>query len=229
MGRPRSSYTLWILGHVLRGLFGLLIFTVCAFLIWRMTLSSRPPRELRTLAPNDVLCAAYEANGQQLTVLEQPDQAEYTEAEDNYAYYRVDRCVFIKEADQVQLVFFYNNSTLERVSEELEISPVLPREQEVFEVSLLQCIDVTPADHTGDTPVIEELRIAPTACEVGSNSLYTFCRYTFDGVELDEQTVVVYLDIFYGEQELGTMRLYHAESRSVERDLTNKEHKSIKG
>lgn len=229
MGRPRSSYTLWILGHVLRGLFVLLIIFVCTLLIWRMAFSQRPPKELRLLGANTVLCEAYEKNGG-ITVLEQPDQRGYTEAEDNYAYYQIDWCLFLKEAKQVQLLFFYNNSTLERASDKLGLESVLPRGEEVFSLELVICVDVTPAGHDGD-PVIEERVIRPTSCETGDNSLYTFSRYTFDNVELTEDVVVVYLDVYYEDgarTELGTMRLYHEESRSVERTLTSKEEKSIR-
>ncbi len=231
MGRPRSSYTLWILGHVLRALFTLLIIGICGLLLWRIAFSQRAPRELRQLSSNAVLREAYETNGGSLTILEQPDQVGHTEADDNYAYYRVDWCVFIDEADQVQLLFYYNNSTLEYVSEELGISPVLPAATEVFGVELVVCRDVTPDGYTGEEPVIEETVIRPVSCEPGENKMYTFCKYTFDGVAIEDDTAVVYLDIYYeGEEreELGTMRLYHRESRTEERALTRKEERIVK-
>ena len=107
MSRPKSSYTLWILGILLRALFVLLIVAVCTLLVWRVFFSQRPPRAMRTLSDNAALSAAYEANGKNLTVLEQK-QVKYTEADDNYAYMYVDWCLFLREANQVQLLLFYS-------------------------------------------------------------------------------------------------------------------------
>lgn len=223
MGRPKS-YVLWILGHVLRALFALLIAFVCVFLGWRMLFSKRPPKDLREISANEALLAAYAHHGD-ITVMEQPDQVRYTEGEDNYADYHVGRCVFLDEADQVQLLFFYNNSTLRDVSEALAIDPVLPRGEEVFGVELLLLVDVSPEGHEGE-PVIEERVVRATRAETGTNSLYTFIRYTFDGVEITDDVTVVYFDIYYEgteRTELGTIRLYHRESSAEYRALTKKE------
>lgn len=222
MGRPKSSYFLWILGHVLRSLFVLLVMGICTFLLWRMLFSGRAPRELRHISSNEVLREAYAQNGT-LTVLEQPTQTGHTEAADNYAHFRIDWCLFLEEADQVQLLFFYNNSTLEHVSEKLGIEPSLPRAEEVFGVELVLCTEV-------EGEVVERV-IAPTACEQGENSMYSFFKYTFDGVDIAEDTAVIYFDIFYEAEEreaLGTMRLYHRESHSERRELTAKEERIIK-
>lgn len=229
MGRPRS-YVLWILGHVLRALFALLIAFVCLFLGWRVFLSKRPPKELREISANEVLVNVYAQHGA-LTVMEQPEQVRYTEGEDNYADYHVANCVFLEEADQVQLLFFYNNSTLQGVSETLAIDPALPRGEEVFGVELLLLVDVSPEGHVGD-PVIEERVVHATHAEVGTTSLYTFVRYTFDGVDITDDVAVVYFDIYYEgaeRSELGTIRLYHKESRAEYRELTKKEQSVLEG
>ena len=229
MGRPKS-YFLWIVWHVLRALFVALIAFICLFLGWRMVFSKRPAKELRTLSDNAILSAAYEENGT-ITVMEQPEQVRYTEGEDNYADYHVGWCVFLEEADQVQLLFLYNNSTLRDVSEKLNISPALSRGEDVVGVELLVLVDVSPEGHEGE-PVIEERVVRATSCEMGANRLYTFSRYTFDGVDISDDVKVVYLDIYYedGERtELGTMRLYHAESEAAYRSLSGKEETIIKG
>ena len=229
MGRPKS-YFLWILGHILRALFAALIAFICIFLGWRMVFSKRPAKELRTISDNAVLSEAYETYGK-INVMEQPNEVRYTEGEDNYADYHVGWCVFLEEADQVQLLFLYNNSTLRDVSEKLQLSSELPRGKEVFGVELLLLIDVSPEGHVGD-PIIEERVVRATSCEMGVNRLYTFSRYTFDGVDVNDAVKVVYLDIYYedGERvELGTMRLYHAESEAAYRSLTEKEENIIKG
>ena len=229
MSRPRKSYALWILGHVLRALFGLAILALVTFLVWRMAFSQKPPKQMRTLADNDVLSAAYEANGGKLTILTQ-GQVPYTQAANkNYAYFNVDHCVFIKEADQVQLVLFYNDSTLERLQEELGLESCPPRGEEVFHVKLTQYVDVTP---DGGETQTEALEFTPTSAEFGTNSMYTFVRYVFDGVELEDvDNLVIYFDIYYGEESesRGTLRLYHRDSLTEERALNAKERKEIEG
>lgn len=228
MGRPKS-YVLWITWHIVRALFVALIAFICLFLGWRMVFSKRPAKELRTISDNAVLSAAYESYGK-ISVMEQPDEVKYTEGEDNYADYHVGWCVFLEEANQVQLLFLYNNSTLRDVSETLKLDQALPRGEEVFGVELLMLIDVSPEGHEGD-PIIEERVIRATSCEMGENRLYTFSRYTFDGVDITDAVKVVYLDIYYEDgtrTELGTMRLYHAESNATHRSLTAKEESVIK-
>jgi hypothetical protein len=227
MGKPKSSYTLWILGHLLRFLFALLIIGVCAMLLWRVIFSQNPPDGFDEISSNATLRAALDTNST-LTVIEQ-DQVKYTEGEDNYGYFNLDYCYFFKEADQVQLVLFYNNSVLEHLAEDRALSAVPPRGEEVFSLKLTQYIDVTPADYVKASEndiLTEEIVLTPTSCEISTTSLYTFIRYTFDGVDLaNTDTVVVYLDMFYGEEQAhrGTLRLFHRESETVERELTSKE------
>lgn len=231
MGKPKSSYALWIIGHILRALLVLVIIGMCTVLIWRMAFSQRTPSALSEIADNKILSAAYEKNGNVLTILEQ-EQVKHTEGAENYAYFNLDYCYFIKEADQVQLLLFYNNSTLEHLAEDHQLAEVPPRGEEVFSLKLTQYIDVTPADYEKkdkDDIVTEERVVTPTSCEIDTNSLYTFIRYTFDGVDLAENTVVIYLDMCYGEEteSYGTLRLFHRESVSTERALSATEKEII--
>lgn len=233
MSKPKSSYTLWIIGKILRFLCVIVIFSVPAVLLWRMFVSQNPPKELRELSDNTVISEAFAANGEELTVLTQK-QVSYTEGQDNYAYFNIDHCYFIKEADQVQLLLFYNKSTLERAAEAFGVDAPLPRDEEVFDLVLTQYVDVTPEG--AEEREVEGIAITPTSVEISTNSLYTFCLYTFDGVDLEKDTVVVYLDIFYGDapaedeerKAYGTLRLYHEESITEERDLKHKEKKIIR-
>lgn len=230
MGRPRSSYFLWILGHVLRALFVLLVIAICGFLLWRMIFSKQTPSELREISRNEVLVQAYEANGGKLTVLSQPSQVPYTEGGENYADYHVDDCLFFDEANQAQLVFFYNNSVLRDLSAEWALPEELPKGEEVLGVELFVRIDVTPEG--AQERVFEDVVIRPDEVLVAKSSLYTFFRYTFDGVDITSDVAVIYLDVYYeGEErvELGTLRLYHEESKTETRELSAKEEKIIKG
>lgn len=224
MGKPKSSYTLWILGHVVRFLFVLLLIGMITVLLWRVVFSQDPPDGFDQISGNDVLREALHTNGK-ITVLTQ-DQVKYTEGADNYAYFNLDYCYFFKEADQVQLLLFYNNSTLEHLAEDRGLAAVPPRGEEIFSLKMTQYLDVTPEDHAkaGENDILTEERVlAPSRCEITTNSLYTFLRYTFDGVDLDADTVVIYLDMCYEGESYGTLRLYHRESETTERLLSGKE------
>jgi hypothetical protein len=224
MGKPKSSYTLWILGHVVRFLFVLLLIGMITVLLWRVVFSQDPPDGFDQISGNDVLREALHTNGK-ITVLTQ-DQVKYTEGADNYAYFNLDYCYFFKEADQVQLLLFYNNSTLEHLAEDRGLAAVPPRGEEIFSLKMTQYLDVTPEDHAkaGENDILTEERVlAPSRCEITTNSLYTFLRYTFDGVDLDADTVVIYLDMCYEGESYGTLRLSHRESETEERLLSGKE------
>ena len=126
-------------------------------------------------------------------------------------------------------MLFYNNSVLEHLAEDRGLSAVPARGEEVFSPKLTQYVDVTPADYVkaNENDILTETKsFAPTKCEITTNSLYTFIRYTFDGVDLDTDTVVIYLDMYYGEESYGTLRLFHRESESELRELSGSE-KSI--
>ena len=225
MGKPKSSYTLWIAGHILRFLFVLLLIAMITVLLWRVAFSQDPPNGFDEISGNDTLRAALAEHGE-LTVLTQEGQVKYTEGDSNYAYFNLEYCYFFKEADQVQLVLFYNNSTLEHLYEDRCLESVPPRGEEVFSLVLTQYVDVTPDGYVkvNENDILTEAKtITPSNCEITTNSLYTFCRYTFDGVDLDTDTVVIYLDICYAGDSYGTLRLYHAQSESQERALTDTE------
>ena len=225
MGKPKSSYTLWILGHALRFLFVLLLIGVISLMLWRVVFSQKPPDGFDQISTNGVLRTALDEHGK-ITVQTQEDQVKYTEGADNYAYFNLKYCYFFKEADQVQLLLFYNNSTLEHLAEDRGLSAVPPRGDEVFTLELSQYVDVTPADFVkaSENDILTETKTAaPSKCEITTNSLYTFIRYTFDGVEIDEDTVVIYLDMCYEGKSYGTLRLYHRDSATQERLLSGTE------
>ena len=225
MGKPKSSYTMWILGHVLRFLFVLLLIGVISLMLWRVVFSQNPPDGFDQISSNAILRAALAEQGK-ITVLTQDDQVKYTEGADNYAYFNLEYCYFFKEANQVQLLLFYNNSTLERLAEDRGLAEIPARGEEVFTLELSQYVDVTPEDFVkaSENDILTETKtVAPSKCEITTNSLYTFCRYTFDGVALDEDTVVIYLDMCYEGESYGTLRLFHRESETKERLLSGAE------
>ena len=234
MKKPRKSFALWIAGHIVRGLFSALIFSMCALLCWRVFFSGILPSQMKRLEPNAALKQALDANGT-LSLFTQ-EQTSVTRGEGNQGYFGVPRFVFIEQADQVQVVLRYNNGTLKSIREDFGLDAVPPRGERIFDTTLTITTDLTPEDQTdnkdGD-PSLHKERIAPTSCTIDTTLLYTYYLLTFDNVELTPETLVVYLDIYfeqdvnYDQAALGTLRLYHHEEARIDEELTRKEQKAI--
>ncbi len=237
MSKPRKSYALWITGHILRLLATLLIAAVCFFMIWRVFISSNPPADMKRLAANDRLVAAYGIHGEELRLFTQ-EQGTVTRGEKNAGYFGYTMAVFIPEAEQVQVVFRYNNSTLGYIEEDFALAERPPKGEEIFDVTLVKIVDTTPldkSDNVDGSPNLQKVRVAPTSAETALDTtlLYTYIRYTFDGIVMTEDTITAFLDIYYEAdvnyeaEPLGTLRLYHEESRDLTVELSGKEKKAL--
>lgn len=219
MAKPRKSFYLWIAGKALYWLLGFGIFLMTAFLLWRIYFSGILPKEMKVLSKNDALQAAYAMHGDDLKLLTQ-EQSTHTRTEENYGYFAVPRFVFIPEANQVQVVFRYNNSTLKYTAEKYGLAERPPRGEEIFDVSLVSVDDLTPedkADNVDGSASLGKTRVAPTSYTVTTTALYTYFCYTFDGVAVSPETITIFFDIYYKDDidytrtAYGTLRLYHHE------------------
>lgn len=164
MSKPKKSYGLFVAGRILRSLFVLLICVISAALFWRVFLSGRLPKEMRRVAPNEVLHASAGADGS-LSAFTQK-QSTATRGVNNYGYFSVPRFVILPEAGQVQVVFRYNNSTLRATKEDFQLDAVPEKGAEVYDVSLLLLRDLTPEnkeDNQDGSDTLEKVRIAPTS------------------------------------------------------------------
>lgn len=193
-----------IVGGILRFLFTVLVLGVCAIIGWRVFFSTKIPEEVAPLVKNDRLSAAYSEHGDKLTLRYQ-DLATITRAEKNYGYFSVESCVFIPEAEQVQIIFRYNNSTIRHLTEDYSL-PALPQKSEhLFDVTLVKATDLTPEnkDDNLDPNMIGTERILPSEIAPeqtyvsAESSLYTYYRYVFDGVTIEDVTDAFYVDIYY--------------------------------
>lgn len=221
MAKPRKSYAWWIIGRILRFWLVLLVFGVCAFVVWRAFISDIPPSGMDELHPNAPLAEAYAAHGEGLTAFTQ-EEGTLTRGEHNYGYFGVSYCVFVPEADQVQLVVRYNNSTLEAIKQDKGLEEEPPKGERILDVTLLKMVDLTPADPTDNTDGSESIghvRLQPTGEPViDTTLLYTYCHYTFDGVTLDDGTLAIFADIYYlGDvdyeaEPYGALRIYHVQN-----------------
>ena len=191
MARARAPR---VIGRILKTAVSAVIFAVCIIVVWRMC-SSGDPKAIRTVTANETLVRVYREQGGKLTAYRQ-EQATITRAPESYGYFSVTRCVFFPEAKQVQLVVRYNKSTLKHLAEDKGLESVPPKDGTHFDVTLTRTTNLTPENSADDLNAETRFHAAgePTRTET---SLYTYLRYTFDGVEIEPDTVGVFVDIYW--------------------------------
>lgn len=159
-----------------------LVLTICILLLWRV-FSTGIPKEIKELEPNDKLCEAYAKEGEELYVFNQVYD-NITRAERNAGYFGVPEAHFIPSANQAQIVFRYNNSTIKALAKDYALDAVPDREDELFDVSLVVYIDLTPDNKEDNyeigTDNVKTVRIPCTSKERANSQLYNFYRYVFD-------------------------------------------------
>lgn len=222
----RASRSLRITGKIIKYLFYVLIFSIIGFLLWRM-FSSGDPKSMKVITPNDPLLAAYEQSGEDLYVFRQTYNT-MTYAENNYGYFGITDCIFIPDANQVQLVFRYNNATIRHLTEDYGLSETPDRTEELYDVTLVLATDLTPdvtQDNAGNDPEsVSFVRLHPVSHTSDEKNLYNYRRFVFDldeaGLSLSDLTgengllLAVYADVYYNqdirydEEAYGTVCVY---------------------
>ena len=228
-----KSTTSRIIGWVIKAVIGLMIGAILGVLLWRI-LSSGDPASMKALQPNQTLYNAYTAH------TADPDAGDFIVLHQRYdtiiregeakGYFSVTQADFLPYADQLQLTFRYNNSTLKRVAKDLGKPAPLERGKDWFDVTVTVAYDLTP-DNPDDNDVNDPAcvhfeRYQPTACVKDTKNLYNYERLTFDGIDifdrLDEQgepvmradVLAVYVDIYFNEtidyqkEPMGTLMIY---------------------
>lgn len=217
-----------IIGWAIRALVAVMILSVLGVLLWRI-FSSGDPASMTTLQANDALCAAYEAEGEQLKILHQQHDIIIREGPAK-GYFSVTQSEFIPAAEQLQITFRYNNSTLKNVAADYGKPAPLERGRDWFDVTVTVAYDLTP-DNSADNDVNDPAcvrfeRYQPTAVSKDTKNLYNYERLTFDGIQIldsyDEQgnpvmrsdVLAVYVDVYFNEDirydsaALGTLLIY---------------------
>ncbi len=215
-------------GKLLKFLLVCVVITVFILLIWRI-FSTGTPGELKDITPNEKLNAAYSQQGSDLYVFKQ-SYDEITRTDKAYGYFSVPESVFIPDANQAQIVFRYNNSTITKVAEDKKLDKIPDRNTEMFDVSLVVYIDLTPEDQTdnflssseqvedpyyNDTFINPEtskrVRIKPSSQTTAKTTLYNFYKYEFNfenGEEaldlkalLESNSIIaVHTEVYYNEE-----------------------------
>ena len=233
-------------GRVLKFLFVCLILTICIFLVWRM-FSTGTPDSIKTLLPTDELREAYGLNADGPYIFKQ-SYDEITTAERNYGYFALPDAVFMPEINQAQVVFRYNNSTVRALAEDYGLDPVPDREQDLFDVSLVLYIDITPEDDSDNDDVnsagFKKIRFNPIAQKSERTQLHSFYRYAFDFDEGEEAVDIQSLiddgtlvsvhaefyykgDVDYEKTAYGALSIYYYQYSNREVALTSKDKKAL--
>ena len=221
-----------IIGNVIRSILYGLIAAMVLLLVWRIWFSTKIPEKIKQLNINEQLSAAY-ADGQ-LYGFDQP-QEEFTRADENYGYFSIEDYVIIPEAKQVQIIFRYNNSTVEALAEDYDLPEVPDRTKQLYQVSLVKTTDLTPDDREDNDNALcrRETRYMASEIITEHTLLYTFHRIVFDGVELGEDDIALFADIHYVEDidyeklPYGTICLYDDETRDREYEFDKKDLKRL--
>ncbi|MBO5899089.1 MAG: hypothetical protein J6R04_08775 [Clostridia bacterium] len=224
-----------IVGRVFTYAFRVLVFGIIALVLWRVLLSDRIPKEARTLLVNEATYAAYLAEGESLTMYTQAqDEIAVNETEDGvYGLFWVSQTVFIPEADQIQILTRYNNSTLRHIATDFKLAEIPAREDIVADVTLVVTTDPTPLDRENGDEV--KVRYAASgAPAVDETSMYNYRKYIFDGVDFDPATTVditvefFYIDrVDYDDLPYCSLRIFDREFEIDPLTLTSRDERAL--
>ena len=113
----QRKYGTRIAGFILKALGSLVIIAIVALLAWRIFDRNTVPSAVKTITPNEKLCEAYKEYGDELNIYYQ-NQTDYTREEKNYGYFANSGTLIIDEAEQIQFILRYNNSTLKYTAQD---------------------------------------------------------------------------------------------------------------
>jgi hypothetical protein len=230
-----TGHNLRVFWRVVKWSISLLLVVVCSIILWRV-FSSGDPKEVKYLMGNDALYEAYGEHGKKM-VLQYQNQDTITRADYNAGYFSVTQYVFIPEAKQVQLVFRYNNSTIENLARDYGLAEIPEKSEDLFDVTLVTVTDRTPSDlsdnENGDAKL--KTRYFPSAAVRTETSLYTYYRFVFDNIEVTPDMLYVFADFYYEgdlnyeKRPYGTLCLYDNASAWIPYKLSRTERKMLEG
>lgn len=175
-----------------------LIFGIIALVLWRVLLSGRVPKRMETLTANDALYEAYTTAGNELIMYTQ-DHAPVIMEGETAGYFWVCQAVFIPEANQVQVLVRYNNSTLKHIARDfsLDETEIPSREDTVVDVTLAIAIDPDPTNESTADRQIIRLQSSGAPIE-DSTAMYNYRRYVFEDVDFDIESLInISVDFYY--------------------------------
>lgn len=218
---------LQIVKYIGKGVALVVVFGTIALLLWRI-FSSGDPQAVKSLMVDDHLRAVYAADEDgKLTAYWQENDNITRVAKKNNGYFSVRRGLFIDEADQVQVTFRYNNSTLRHLKEDYKLDVIPGRDEDMYDVSLVVVYDLTPDDdsdngidateHQEGAVRIERFFPDEDMTESYRHNVYNYRKFVFNGVDITDAeapVLFVFVDIYYKgdidyeKDSYGTLPIY---------------------
>jgi hypothetical protein len=237
--------SLKIIGFIIKLLIGLVVAGVIAILAWRV-LSSGNPKDLEGLVLNDKLVEAYFSSEDDGLYMFRQEQRSVTSGEENYGYFAITENIFVPEANQVHTLVRYNNSTVRALAEDYSLEEVPSRQDELFDITLVFAIDLTPEDDSDNLAnkegSVEFVRVNATLAGDAEKNIYNFRKLVFDldesGLDLktlleEDLLLAVYADFYYvndidyEKTPYGALCLYDYITEDIEVKLTSKDEKAF--
>ncbi len=248
---PPKPLVMRIIGITLKCAFWGIILLINVLVLWRI-FSSGDPEDMQVIAGNKALSDAYgqAAENGKLDgfALYQPDHNDITDERatqdennnitdpGNYGYFGITSSLVFPTAHQAQIVFRYNDSTLEHLAKDYALPAVPEKGGDYYNVTLRVLTDLTPDDKTDNDKdeCLKTTRIESTVAARAEKTLYTYSRLIFDGLPDIEGIVAIYVDIYYVEdvnydnEAYGTLCIWHEDAKTKTYELTRKDIAAIK-
>ncbi len=233
----RVKYKWRIVGFIFKTICSLFIIGIVGLLAWRIIDQSNDPKIMDTVIPNEILSDTYEKCDGKLNAFYQ-DQTRYTRGEKNYGYFALTQSVIFDDADQIQFVMRYNNSTLRYTERDYSLPEnSLLRDNDVFDVTVSVMYDLTPDDMTDNDGTKPEgvrfERFYASDMLKTQKTLYNYRKFVFDGIDITDDVLGIYVDIYYiddvdyEKKPYGTLLLYYYEMEDLPYKLTKNDIEAI--
>ena len=179
---------------------GWIIFcAVLSVLMWRMCSTANDPKSVSTLIVNDKLSDIYSVQKDSMEIYYQ-NLDKFNRNDESYGYFAITQSLIIPDAEQIQIVFRYNVSTLKYLAEDFpEDFPESPdRNENFFDVTLVKVIDLTPenTEDNDDEDTLKFERYFSSRTVTDQTSRHNYERLLFEDINC-EDALTVYVCIYY--------------------------------
>ena len=212
-GRSKRSK---VTRKILRVVGWIIFCAVLGVLFWRMCSTSNDPKSVSALMVNDRLAGIYSVQGDSMELYYQ-NLDQFTRGDENYGYFAATQSLIIPDAEQIQIVFRYNISTLRYLAEDYpdDFADAPDRNADLFDVTLVKVIDLTPdtPEDNGDEEFLRFERYFPSDSVKDQTSRHNYERFLFEDISC-EDALEVYVNIYYKgdldyeDSAYGIIRIY---------------------
>lgn len=208
---------------ILRIVGWILFCSVLSVLMWRMCSNSNDPKSVSTIMVNDKLANIYSVQKDSMEIYYQ-NLDKFNRDEESYGYFAITQSIIIPEAEQVQIVFRYNISTLEYLAKDFpsDFPEVPDRNEDLFDVTLVKVVDLTP-ENTEDNDNKDNLRFEryfSTDSVSDQTSRHNYTRLLFEDISCEDALtayVCIYYkgDLNYENAPLGNIPIYTSDKDQI--------------